>query len=77
MVDRLILLCFLFSFSSAAMKREVRPSRFQVGSIAGVPPPKARPLVFISPFFCGNEPQARKLEDEERQKLARAWVVCA
>ena len=84
------------------MKREVRPSRFQVNS--GNPA-----LAFVSPFSLEAEPQpgvhalpapdrrgarvpasarphpgladqlhsARKLEDEECQQLARAWVVCA
>ena len=91
------------------MKREVRPSRFQVNSgNPGVPPLKTRRLVFVSPFSLVAEPQpgvhalpalvrrgarvpasacphpgpaevdsARKLEAEERQQLARAWVVCA
>ena len=106
-VGRSMLLCFLRLFFPAAMKCEVGPSSFEVGSI-GVPPPKTRRLVFMFRFCCGNEPQegslhpaqdrrgvlvpetscpdpglvdqphsARKLEDEESQQLARAWVVCA
>ena len=53
-------LCLGFSLSPcfAAMKREVRPSRFQVNSgNPGVPQPKTRRLVFVSPFSLAAEPQ--------------------
>lgn len=60
------------------MKREVRPSRFQLDSAAGVPPPKHRRLVFISPFAVSMEPHqvstvppAQERQQKAPQQVAR------
>ena len=46
-----VFLSFLFACVAAAMRRDVRRSRFQVGHLEdGEPRPQARKLVFVSPY---------------------------